>query len=256
MLDRVAELLEPLGAELHERRSARLASGAPVDRAFGAEGDRFAHARLARELPAIMPSLPVISEEDRESQTGPRPARYWLIDPIDGTASYCGGYPGYVTQLALMENGRPVLGAVYAPATRELFLAERGAGATRNGTSLRLPETPARRRLIDNYPEPRATAAQMMPLLRCDGYVESGSLGLKICRIADGTAEIFFKDIVLRDWDIAPAALVLEEAGGVVTAVSGEEFAYDGDFEKPGVIAAATAALAMATADALQGVTA
>lgn len=254
MLERVARLLQSLGAELHARRAARISAGLPVDRAFGAEGDSFAHDRLVRELSAIGPDLPVISEEDVASQTDPRPDRYWLIDPIDGTASYCGGFPGYVTQIALMESGRPVLGAVHVPATQETFLAERGGGATKNGATLRLPAMPQHRRLIDNYPEPRGTAVQMMPRLRCDGYVESGSLGLKICRIADGTAEIFFKDIVLRDWDIAPAALVLEEAGGVMTGVSGGEFAYDGDFEKPGVIAATNAALASETAAALKGV--
>ena len=72
----------------------------------------------------------MVSEEDAESQSDPCPARYWLIDSIDGTASYCGGFAGYVTQATLMEAGARFLAAIYVPASEELFLAERPAGTT------------------------------------------------------------------------------------------------------------------------------
>jgi 3'(2'), 5'-bisphosphate nucleotidase len=248
LLDRIGDLLTDLGRSLSERRGAHDGS---TPSSFGEAADRFAHETLTRELGGMAPGVPVVSEEDVASQTLRRPERYLLIDPIDGTASYCGGFTGYVTQLALMEGHVPVLAAIYAPATEELFLAERSAGATRNGTKLKLASQPMRKRLIDNYPEPRGTAAVIMGTLGCDGYVESGSLGLKICRIADQTAEIFFKDVILRDWDIAPAALVLEEAGGTLTGIDGIAFPYKGDFVKPGVIAATTEQLATETLNAL-----
>ena len=248
MLDRIGDLLIDLGQSLLERRNAHDGKAPP---SFGEAADRYAHQTLTRELGRIAPGVPVVSEEDIASQTHRRPARYLLIDPIDGTASYCGGFSGYVTQLALMDRDEPVLAAIYAPATEELFLAERLAGATRNGAELERSNQPTRKRLIDNYPEPRATAAVIMDRLDCDGYVESGSLGLKICRIADQTAEIFFKDVILRDWDIAPAALVLKEAGGTLTGIDGKPFPYRGDFVKPGVIAAATERLAVETVNAL-----
>ena len=250
MLDRIGNLLTDLGRSLSDRRRAH---DGRAPSSFGESADRFAHETLTRELGRIAHGVPVVSEEDAPSQTLRRPKRYLLIDPIDGTASYCGGFAGYVTQLALMEGGEPVLGAIYAPETEELFLAERSSGATRNGTNLAVECQPARKRLIDNYPEPRATASAMMDRLGCDGYVESGSLGLKICRIADRTAEIFFKDVILRDWDIAPAALVLKEAGGTLTGIDGKAFPYHGDFVKPGVIAAATERLASETRNALLG---
>ena len=70
------------------------------------------------------------------------------------------------------------------------------------------------------------------------GYIESGSISLKICRIADGTADVFFKDVLLRDWDIAPAALILTEAGGNFTGICGKPFPFVGEWVKPGVVAA------------------
>ena len=249
VLNRLANLVTDLGKQLLKRRIKHEGGGGP---AFGAAADRYAHETLCGGLQQILPDIPLVSEEDTKSHTQQRPDCYWLIDPIDGTASYCGGFPGYVTQLALMENDEPVLCAVYAPVSRDLFLAERSAGATLNGKRLHLDGSSAHRRLIDNYPEPRATAAQMMHALSCSGYIESGSLGLKICRIADGSAEIFFKNVVIRDWDIAPAALVLHEAGGTLTGTDGKPFLYVGDFVKPGVVATATRGLARETVAALR----
>ncbi len=253
MLDRLSELVTDLGKQLEQRRHS-YDGEMPAPDSFGIAVDQLAHQYLSDGLQALDLDIPVVSEEDAGSHSDPRPARYWLIDPVDGTASYRGGFAGYVTQIALMEDGAPVLAAIYVPVSDELFLAERSSGATRNGTRLFLDKPSGRRRLIDNYPEPRATGARLYDPLGCDGYVESGSLGLKICRIADGTAEIFFKDVVLRDWDIAPAALVLEEAGGVVAATAGTPFIYSGDFVKPGVIATVNPLLAAKIAAELQSV--
>lgn len=253
VLERLGDLVTDLGMQLEARR-ASYTGDMPAPVSFGDAADQFAHRFLCGELVAFGLGIPVISEEDKESQSDPRPARYWLIDPVDGTASYRGGFAGYVTQLALMEDGQPILAAIYVPASDELFLAERAAGSVCNGIRLSLAEPSGRRRFIDNYPEPRATGALLYDRLACDGYVESGSLGLKICRIADGTAEIFFKDVILRDWDIAPAALILEEAGGTLTTTSGNPFVYSGDFVKSGVIATANKMLAAQVAAAMKSV--
>jgi 3'-phosphoadenosine 5'-phosphosulfate (PAPS) 3'-phosphatase len=82
--------------------------------------------------------------------------------------------------------------------------------------------------------------------------VESGSIGLKICLVAQGVADLFVKDVVVRDWDVAPPALILHEAGGCLRRFDGQEFRFEGDFEKTGVIAAGserlfTAVTAIAT---------
>jgi len=75
---------------------------------------------------------------------------------------------------------------------------------------------------------------------------------LKICRIADGKADLFFKDVVLRDWDVAPGHLILTEAGGKITNMDATNFLFDGPFDKTGIIAARTDDLINATASWLE----
>lgn len=205
---------------------------------FKAVADRAAHDAWSRALAELLPGVPVLSEEDPESLTTARPRRHWLIDPLDGTASYAHGYHGYVTQAALMEGGRPVLAAVYAPESREMFGAEAGHGAWLGDRRLRITPGGSAPVLIDNHPEPRGTTAEIHARFRCGGYVESGSIGLKLCRIADGTAQLFVKDLPVRDWDLAAPHLVLAEAGGTLTGLRGEDFAYRDGYEHPGLIAA------------------
>ncbi len=215
------------------------------------EADREAHYALSSALIALR-ELPVLSEEDPASHTDPRPDRYWLIDPIDGTASLAGGFDGFVTQAALMENGEPVLASVYAPALDRLYSSEKGGGAFCNGEPIHVSTDENRLILVDNYPEPRGTAIQMMVDLACTGYMESGSISLKICRVADGSADLFFKDIVVRDWDVGAPMLILQEAGGVFTMVDGKPYPFGGDLEKTGLIAARDPGLCQKTSSILQ----
>ncbi len=215
------------------------------------EADREAHQALSAALSDLL-DIPILSEEDPASHITPRPKYYWLIDPIDGTASLAGGFDGFVTQAALMENGEPVLAAVYAPAFDRLYSAEKGGGSFCNGERIHVFEDDGRLILVDNYPEPRGTAIRMMELLSCTGYLESGSISLKICRVADGSADLFFKDIVVRDWDVGAPALILKEAGGTFTAVDGKPYPFSGKLEKPGLIAVRDFSLCQKTASILQ----
>ena len=244
MIDCVESIARSLGDQLLQWRR----SGAMVARTVGdqikAEADGRAHDVLRNALTRRWPHIPVISEEDPESHsTDARPRLYWLIDPIDGTASYCEGFDGFVTQVALMRDGRPVLGVVYAPAFEEVWRAEEGAAAFKNGTPIRVAQRQTGKTLIDNYPEPRGAALEAFRKCGFTNYMESGSIGLKICRVAEGSADAFVKDVVVRDWDIAPGDLILRCAGGCLSAYDGTAIAYSGSMEKNGLIAAATADL-------------
>lgn len=246
MLNRLAVVVEEVGRMLLEMRDANQTHGHWEGTQFKAEADLRAHALLSQKLGDIDPSIPVISEEDIASQGGERPDRYWLIDPIDGTASFAGGFPGFVTQAALIVDCRPVLAAICAPAFGQLYLAEHGGGASLNGQRLAPLRLPQRRLLIDNYPQPRGTALTVFAALDCTGYVECGSIALKICRVADGTADLFFKDVAIRDWDIAAPDLVITEAGGILRLIDGEVPGYSGAWEHGGLIAAADPSLVQA----------
>lgn len=241
MLKHLETILRSVGEALIKLRAEGPIAGHWADASqFKADADRIAHDMLVNGLNEMTQDIPVISEEDEPSQARTRPEQYWLIDPIDGTASYAGGYDGFVTQAALMQNDRPVLSGIYAPANDIFYDAEQGKGARVNGSPLRLSgkTTQGGPTLIDNYPEPRATGAAAYEQMGFHRYVESGSISLKICRVADGTADLFFKDVILRDWDVAAPALILTEAGGTLTNISGREYDYSGDWVKPGIIAA------------------
>ena len=242
MLDRLADIVGNLGDGLLRWR-LRDVGGEWRGAQLKTQADREAHRDLSRALRGLC-DLPVVSEEDDSSHRGPRPQSYWLIDPIDGTASLAGGFDGFVLQAALMRDDQPVLAAIRAPALGLLYLAERASGAFCNGSQLRVDPFLDRVVLTDNYPAPRGAALELMKAVPCTGYLESGSISLKICRVADGTADVLVKHVPVRDWDIAAPYLVLTEAQGRIAGIDGTPYCFSGAIEKPGIIAARTPALA------------
>ncbi|MES0834369.1 inositol monophosphatase family protein [Nocardiopsis tropica] len=238
----MAEAVVAVGDRLRAWRSDPAARGGVWDGdQFKAGADALAHRALSERLAAIDGRIPVVSEEDPASLRRERPSRYWLIDPVDGTASYAHGFPGYVTQAALVIGGRPEVAAVFAPESETLYTAVRGQGARRDGRSLPPLEAapPGRGVLTDNTPEPRGIARRVREHFGYGGYLESGSISLKLCLIADGSAHLFVKDVPVRDWDVAAPALVLEEVGGLVTRLDGSPFGYRGPYEHTGLVGGA-----------------
>ena len=241
MLAELSEIVTEVGRLLLKWRAAgRFGGRWEGPHQFKAHADLMAHEALARRLSRLAPTIPIISEENPDSWLKERPKRYWLIDPIDGTASFVGGFLGFVTQAALIKNGYPLVGAIYAPVLDLLYLAERGQGATLNGLPLHLSSDREPTILIDNYPEPQGVTLSAYEELNFLSYIECGSISLKICRVADGTADVFIKNVIVKDWDLAPAQLVLEEAGGVLRNVNGKRITYDGNYKQNGLVAVAS----------------
>ncbi len=210
-----------------------------------AQADLYAHTTLGARLGAAYPGVPIVSEEDA-FHAEDRPSDYWLIDPIDGTASWSSGFPGFVCQLARIVDGSVVFSAIHAPDLGATWTAARGDGAYLDGERLpvRLPAPSAGIVVIDNYPEPRGVCDRVMQLLGTDAYVESGSIGLKAALVATGRADLFVKDVVVRDWDVAPALAIAHEVGAFVSGADGRDFPLVGPYEKlDGLIVAADAAL-------------
>ncbi len=251
MLDHLSKIVVEIGLLVSRQRHVDAVGGEWQGSQLKTSADIYAHRLLEQSLMELE-SIAVVSEEDPGSHFKQRPQRYWIIDPIDGTRSLVGGFPGWVVQAALVEDSHPVLAAIYAPDLNLLYSASVGDGAYMNGQRLSVDHKNADRTvLIDNYPQPYGIAAEAMSAIPCSSYVESGSISLKICRVADNTADLFFKDVVVRDWDVAAPMLVLKEAGGVLVQGNGTQFVFDGDFEKHGVIAACSADLMTRTRDFL-----
>jgi len=238
MIDKLSSIAKNVGRKLIEWRSAGITGGKWDGGQFKAKADLLAHEMLFEQLSHIPSHIPIISEEDPTSFVNVRPKKYWIIDPIDGTASYAHGYSGFVTQIALVENDIPQLSVVYAPVFDILYTAERGKGAFINGKRLCCSQDVVMKTLIDNYPEPRGLAKSTYHALNFTHYVECGSISLKICKIAEGAADLFVKDVLVRDWDLAPPHLIIEEAGGFLSDVSGKKIEYIGNYNHNGLIAA------------------
>jgi 3'-phosphoadenosine 5'-phosphosulfate (PAPS) 3'-phosphatase len=240
LIDDMQYLLRDVGTVLKKMQARGVVDGLWQGTQFKSEADLLAAHMLSKGLALLTPGIHIVSEEDVTTHSKARPSRYWIIDPIDGTASFCGGFSGYVTQMALMEAGRPALGGVYAPSLDLMYVAEKASGSTVNGDRLAVKTDDTNLMLTDNYPKPQGIAKLIYEKLQCVGYLESGSIGLKICRVADGNADIFVKDVVFRDWDISPGHLVLLEAGGLLTDLNGCQIAYQDDYEKSGGMIAAS----------------
>ena len=155
MITQLANAVYDIGALLLKWRNAEIFEGTWEGSQFKAKVDQMAHLALSERLKEIASDIPIISEEDETSIQENRQDCYWLIDPIDGTASFVGGFSGFVTQVALIKSGYPVMGAICAPVLDLLYLAERGQGATLNGKLLHVSSDREPTILIDNYPEPR-----------------------------------------------------------------------------------------------------
>jgi 3'(2'), 5'-bisphosphate nucleotidase len=218
---RVEKILRNCGALLLKSLSTFRSEGKWIGTQFKAPADNLAHDFLVNSLGEAFPGIPVVSEEDTQSIFDGT-TNHFIIDPIDGTASFAHGFSGWVTQAAYISEGRPVMAGIYAPVSDEYFSAISQQGAYYNGHPLTIvaPRNDPSY-LIDNYPKPCGIALELMRELQIPKYLESGSIALKICRVADGSADIFIKNMVPRDWDVAAPMLLLAEAGGILTDING-----------------------------------
>lgn len=198
---------------------------------FKTEADYQAHQILTKGLSELFPQVPIISEED-SFHDNQRPEKYWLIDPIDGTASWYGGYKGFVSQAALIINARPVFGVIHAPRFKSTWCAQTGKGAFLNGALIQKLFSHDRLMFIDNTPEPHGITKKLMDSFGSKLYLECGSIGLKSVLVADGSVDVFVKDVEVRDWDLAPVDVILSEVGGCICLLNGDRYLYEGSFKK------------------------
>jgi 3'(2'), 5'-bisphosphate nucleotidase len=239
----VVALMEETGRQIASWRTDAACRQLHSEADFKTEADRRAHDLICAGLAYLFPGVEIISEESPVHDST-RPVAYWLIDPIDGTASWYHGFDGFVTQAAYIEHNVPLFGIVHAPVSRKTWTATYGGGACLNGNPLFMLEPNERLIVTDNTSTPHGVSQDIMDILFATGYLESGSLGLKSVLVADGTADLFVKDVCVRDWDLAPAAVILHEVGAQLLLADGSPYVFDGAFEKTdGFIVARDAAL-------------
>ncbi len=190
------------------------------------EMDARAEALIVDRLLAVFPGDAILAEE-RGAQAG-RSGRRWIIDPLDGTTNYAHGLPIFGVSIALEVDGRVQLGVVYDPNQRELFVAERGAGAFCNDARMTVSAAPTldASLLATGFPyDIRVTADNNLReyaafAVRTRGVRRLGSAVLYLAWLAAGRFDGYW-ELRLGPWDVAAGGLMVEEAGGRLTAITG-----------------------------------
>ena len=181
-----------------------------------------------REVLERETGLPVFGEEEG----GERAETGWLVDPLDGTANFVHGLDAVGVSVGLVSGGEPVAGVVHAPMLQRCFAAARGLGAFRDGAPIRVSERvpegaivatgfPFRRKELRDRYERAFHAA----LHRFEDLRRAGAASLDLCWTAEGVFDGFF-ELRLGPWDVAAGAIIVREAGGVVTDWEGDDRAF------------------------------
>lgn len=193
---------------------------------------------IVREIRRKMPRARFVVEEPEVyeladvTQGSLGDAEVWVIDPLDGTTSYLHGYPCYSVSVAILEDGQPVAGAVYAPVTDDMHWAERGRGAHLGDRQLavttteRIPDS----LLVTGFPYDRGAPLDRQldvlgAFLRAPvhGIRRDGSAALDLSHVAVGRCDGFW-EFNLQPWDMAAGVLLCREAGGRVSDVEGRDW--------------------------------
>jgi 3'(2'), 5'-bisphosphate nucleotidase len=194
------------------------------------QADLAANAIIVAALHALDPRTPIVTEET-EREPGALPARFWLVDPLDGTREFITGSNEYTVNVALVEDGLPVLGVVHAPARGATYLAARGSGAHRSdatGLHAIQARTDGPLVVVASRSHAGPSLAAFVAALPPYTLVELGS-SLKLCLVADGTAQLYPRLGATCWWDTAAAHAVVLEAGAQVSTLDGAPLRYDGD---------------------------
>ena len=189
--------------------------------------------QVCATIAEAFPTHTILGEEGG-ARGGSDPRYRWIVDPLDGTTNYAHGFPFFCVSIGFEVDQRLALGVVYAPSLDELFVAEAGHGATLNDRPIRVSaiDELGRSLLATGFPYdrrdfPRALHSFEVLSLHCQAVRRAGSAALDLCYVACGRLDGYWEHHV-KPWDMAAGALLVQEAGGRVTATDGSPFSVDG----------------------------
>lgn len=193
------------------------------------EMDRMSEQVIVSTILSAFPDHGILAEEEARIKNSSKFT--WIIDPLDGTTNYAHGYPCFSVSIALMHEPDIILGVVYDPMRDELFHAEKGRGAFLNNRQIRVSSTESliQSLLSTGFPYDRTESSvnnveYFVALLMASQEVRrDGSAALDLCSVAAGRFDGFW-ELKLQPWDVAAGSLVVLEAGGVVSDISGTGF--------------------------------
>lgn len=236
LLSEIVQLARTAGAAIMQiYRSEDFGASSKADNSPLTLADLAAHNCIVSGLSKLLFAYPVLSEEDANIPYTVRSkwTRFWLVDPLDGTKEFIKRNGEFTVNIALIENGVPVLGVVYAPVLDVCYYAARG-----NGAFVQRGEGPAQ--AIKAVPHTSTAPIKVVAsrshsdertaaLLKKLGEHECISMGssLKLCLVAEGAAHIYPRLGPTMEWDTAAAHAVVKEAGGIVCGLSQQSLRYN-----------------------------
>jgi len=185
---------------------------------------------LKTALTKPRPGYGWLSEESADDNKRLGLKKIWLVDPIDGTRAFIKGNDDFTVCVALLDGGKPVVGAIYAPARDEFYLARKGAGATLNGKAIHVGNASVLKGLRfqgdDTYfDRPKRWKSPWENIV----YGKYQSFALRVVAVAAGEYDAAVSARPKSEWDIAAADLILTEAGGVCCDQDGRPFSYNNE---------------------------
>lgn len=194
--------------------------------------DLASHHVIVDGLKALTPDIPILSEESANAPWEERKSwtRFWLVDPIDGTKDFTNRTGEFTVNIALIENGEPMIGVVTAPALNEAYWGIKGQGAWKreadgSARQLQVVEPPEAKRAVASKNHMNEETRDFIDRLGNHELVQAGS-SLKFCRIAEGKADIYPRLGPTCEWDTGAAHAVLAAAGGKVNKLDGTPLVY------------------------------
>ena len=232
-LDQIIDLVRECGQLVKDADRRNLHVDSKAGHAnFVTDYDKKVQDRLKSGLLKIMPDAHFMGEEGTTQEFSPK-GKFFIVDPIDGTTNFIKDFRASSISVALVVDGAAELGAIYNPYLDEMFTAMRGQGAFCNGKRIHVSSEPLENGLVIFGTSPYNEELSERSFKLAYSYFRkaidvrrTGSAALDMCSVAAGRAELFF-ELSLSPWDYAAGALIVEEAGGIVTDIDGNALVYD-----------------------------
>jgi myo-inositol-1(or 4)-monophosphatase len=232
-VDYTADLALALEAAKEAGALAMRYFGAPMDVRDKSPNNPVSEADLAidtllkAKLGAARPDYGWLSEETADDQSRLSARKVWVVDPIDGTRAFIKAKPHFTICIGLLDQGIPVVGVVFNPATGEMFEASHNGGARLNGVSIAPSDTNALEHCaMLGDPAMFKHPAWPVPWPDMD-VVSRNSIAYRMCLVAAGQFDGAIALSAKNDWDLVAAAVIVHEAGALATTHEGQAFAYD-----------------------------
>jgi 3'(2'), 5'-bisphosphate nucleotidase len=231
LLPEICAVAERAGAEAMRFYNNRNNVTLKPDASPLTDADRASHELIVQALPQLLSGVPVVSEESKDATLAPTADRYWLVDPLDGTKEFLKGTGEFTVNIALIEQHRPVLGVVHAPAIGLTYYAALDHGAFRQiqgqaAVSIKSqPYNFSRTRVVASKDHAGPLVQALLSRLP-NAELKSMGSSLKFCLVASGDADIYLRDVPTMEWDTAAAQCVVEAAGGRLLTLEGQPLRY------------------------------